>query len=86
MKSVLFNKNDKIVLLFPLLVISVAILSSDQFEERKKMFYLAFLMRKNSHTAFSSPAVDRLVSVLSEGHCLYVYEEGDRRKSLKISM
>ncbi|KAF5922879.1 hypothetical protein HPG69_013224 [Diceros bicornis minor] len=35
---------------------TVAILSSDQFGKRKKMFYLAFLMRKNSHTAFSSPA------------------------------
>ncbi|KAF6129764.1 dynein axonemal light chain 1 [Phyllostomus discolor] len=34
----------------------IPILSSDQFEERNGMFYLAFLTTKNSHAAFSSLA------------------------------
>lgn len=80
----LFNKSDEIVLLFSLLVVSVPFLSSDQFEERKRMFCLSFLMPKTPTSPSALLPGDRWVLVLSEDHCLYVYKEGKKLKNKHI--
>lgn len=83
MKAILFNKSDNIVLLFLLLVISVPILSSGKFEERKRMFYLAFLMAETpTQPSFLLPG-DRWSQFSLKTIVLRFI---GKEKSLKISM
>lgn len=84
MKTIPLNRSDKIVLLFPLSVISVPILSSDQFEERKGNVLLGFLNDKKLPHSLQLSCRGTGGSQFSLKTIVFIFLR--KGKSLKISM